>query len=149
MWFRVFGTNDAQPQPAALLEHLAAEGLEVTGQFRGDDLGWFRAELACGPDSLPLERYLVSEEGIRAELNNWAAWIETCEGNPHQGRLMQHMISTTQLFTLRQPLQPADRALVEKVCVAVCQHLARETAGVYQADARGIFAADGALLLRE
>ena len=143
MWFRVFGTNDAQPQPAALLEHLAAEGLEVTGQFRGDDLGWFRAELACGPDSLPLERYLVSEEGIRAELNSWAAWLETCAPEAEQARLMERMIQARQLFTLQRP---DDAEEAGPVCVALCQYLAWATDGTYQIDGRGLFAADGTLL---
>ena len=42
-WYRVFGTNDTEPDPAALLEHLQQLGFEVTGKFRGDDQGWFSA----------------------------------------------------------------------------------------------------------
>jgi hypothetical protein len=150
LWYRVFGTNDTEPAPAALLEHLHALSHPVTGNFTGDDRGWYRAELVYAPTAGPvtLERFLVSEEGIRAELNTWAAWIETNEDNPHQARLMQHMIGTTQLFTLRQP-ETADTGLADRICLAACQFLARTTAGVYQADNLGFFDPGGLLLLKE
>jgi hypothetical protein len=149
MWFRVFGTSETEPAPSALLEHMHGLGLPITGNFVGDDEGWFRAELADadGPMALSLERFLASEEGIRAELNNWAAWIETTGEDAIQTRLMQHMIATRQLFTLRG--QSGDMDLRDQVCLAVCGFLGRETAGVYQVDQRGFFDADGTLLLKE
>jgi hypothetical protein len=151
MWYRVFGNNRTEPAPAALLEHLEGVHTGVTGKFSGDEEGWFRAELISPASdiSLELERYLVSEEGIRAELNNWAAWIETQEGNPHHGPLMQHMISTTQLFTLRPVGNQVGPEGAEKLCESICRFLARETAGVYQVDGQGFFAPDGNLLLKE
>src|SRR5438552_4025114 len=102
LWLRVFGTNEIQPAPAALLEHLQRLGYQARGHFKGDDLGWFAAQLFFNPDEPPcqLERFLAAEEGIRNELNTWAAWLETIEDNPHAARLMQHMIGTKQLFTL-------------------------------------------------
>ena len=42
----------------------------------------------------------MSEEGIRAELNTWAAWLETAGHNPNHSWLMGHMIQTRQIFTL-------------------------------------------------
>ena len=149
-WFRVFGTNDVQPEPARVLEAARGLGGEVSGRFRGDDLGWFRAELAIPGEEtpLPLERFLSSEEGIRAELNTWAAWLEETGPGPEAVRLMQHMISTTQVFTLGS-LDPDADATAEQLCVGLCQFLARETAGVYQADGQGFFSADGTLLVPE
>jgi len=151
LWFRVFGTNNAQPEPAALLEHLHQIGAPVPGQFRGDDQGWFRADftLAAGAAPLQLERYLAGEEGIRDELNAWAAWLETADYSPNNTRLMQHMVSTTQLFTLRRPIDLADEVLLDKVCVGLCRFLAAATEGIYQADGQGFFAPDGSLLLQE
>jgi hypothetical protein len=151
MWYRVFGTNQTEPAPAALLEYLEGLHTGVAGKFSGDEQGWFRAELTppATDISLELERYLVSEEGIRGEFNNWAAWIETQEGNPHQGPLMQHMISTTQLFTLRPVGNQVGPEGAEKLCKAICRFLARETAGVYQVDGQGFFAPDGTLLVKE
>jgi hypothetical protein len=151
MWYRVFGTNPTEPAPAALLEHLQRTWAGVTGKFSGDEQGWFRGELIspAGDISLELERYLASEEGIRAELNSWAAWIETQEGNPHQGLLMQHMISTTQLFTLKPVGNQVGLGRAQKQCEAICRFLARETEGVYQVDGEGFFAPDGALLVKE
>jgi hypothetical protein len=151
LWCRVFGANDAQPDPAALLEHLRSQGLEITGQFRGDEQGWFAAAFifADGGTPVHLERYLASEEGIRHDLNSWAAWLETADYSPNYGVLMQRVIATTQLFTLRRPVDNPNEILVEKVCVAVCQYLARETAGMYQVDDEGFFDPKGELLLQE
>jgi hypothetical protein len=148
-WFRVFGTIDVQPEPARLLEEARALAGEVSGRFRGDDLGWFRADLvvAAAETALSLERYLASEEGIRAELNTWAAWLEET-GLPQAVPLMQHMVSTAQVFTLG-PLDPDAEPVVELLCTGLCRFLARETIGIYQIDGQGFFAADGAVLVRE
>ncbi len=154
-WFRVFGLSGAAVEPAALLEHLHGQGFPVAGRFRGDDRGWFRAELVFAADAPPVvvERYFADEEGIRAELNTWAAWLEEQEANPHHLLLMERLIGTAQLFTLRQPAEDADdgddRELVERLCLTCCRHLAAATDGVYQADHGGFFAADGALLVPE
>jgi hypothetical protein len=134
-WFRVFGRSPVEPQPAALLEHLQA-----TGKFRGDDLGWFHADLVTEDGPIELDRFLASEDGIRAELRTWAAWLETREGHPNHGPLMERMIATQQVFTLHGPAE---------ACEACCRYLAGVTDGVYQVDGRGIVAADGTLLLEE
>lgn len=151
MWYRVFGTNHVQPEPAALLEHLHQLGLETAGHFHGDDQGWFRAELVLDEDiePVPLERFLTREDDIRGELNTWAAWLETVADNAHQTRLMQHMIGTTQLFTLERPVDTADDERVEQLCISVCRYLAKQTLGVYQVDQHGFFDLDGTLLVRE
>ncbi len=86
-------------------------------------------------------RYLSTEEGIRAELNTWAAWVESTGDGPIQQRLMQHLISTRQIFVLHDA--PPELA------IPVCQHLARVTEGVYQVDGQGFFDADGRLLVAE
>jgi hypothetical protein len=150
-WYRVFGTSEEQPEPADLLEHLTSAGLAVTGHFRGDDLGWFRAALAYAEDAAPLklERFLASEEGIRAQLNTWAAWLETREDNPNHGRLMAHVIQTRQLFTLPLPEDEVGDALAERTCLETCRFLADRTDGVYQIDQGGFFAADGTLLIED
>jgi hypothetical protein len=154
-WFRVFGSNDVQPAPAALLAELRRLGVEPTGNFRGDDLGWFSAELTFDPDAAPLrlERYLTIEDEIRAELSTWAAWLESAGESGLYLRLMQQVIDTRQLYTLHHPIEEAgedtDDPRIESLCVRLCQFLARETAGIYQADHQGFFAADGTLLAAE
>ena len=112
MWYRVFGASEAEPQPEAVLEHLHGLGLAVPGHFHGDAQGWYRAEFVLPRGATPLvaERFLGSEEGIRAELNAWAAWLETAEYSPHHRRLMQDVIATRQFFTVRLPLDNADEA---------------------------------------
>jgi hypothetical protein len=154
-WFRVFGCGGAAVEPAALLEHLHGQGLAVAGHFRGDDRGWFRAELVFAEDAPPVvvEHYFADEEGVRRELNSWAAWLEEQEANPHALPLMERLIVTRQLFTLHQPDEDADdlgdAALVERLCVTCCRYLAAATDGVYQADHHGLCAADGTLLVPE
>jgi hypothetical protein len=151
-WYRVFGTNDAGVEPAALLSAASrSAGMQVTGRFRGDDLGWFEAELGLGGTRLELQRFLAGEDDLRDELNSWAAWLETAEDSPDSGRLMRLMIATTQLFTLRRMDRAADEYenLVEALCVGLSQFLAGATAGVYQVDGKGFFDAEGMLLVAE
>src|SRR2546423_10637836 len=81
MHYRVFGTTLSPVPPAALLEQMQRAGLAVTGHFRGDQQGWFRADLVypVADARIELERFLSSEEGVRAELNTWAAWLESAQ----------------------------------------------------------------------
>jgi hypothetical protein len=143
-WYRVFGLNDATPALAVLLEHLHSQGLRVTGHFRGDDLGWTGGELVLDDQSVAVERYLTKEDDLRDELNTWAGWLETRADQPRHGELMQHVIGTKQLITLR----PADGAS-DRLCDDACRWLAGKTDGVYQVDGRGFLAADGTVLLSE
>lgn len=151
MWFRVFGINETTPEPADLLEHLRGLGLNVEGHFGGDGAGWFKAELALPGDGEPirLERYLAQEDDIRDELNSWAAWLETVDENPVVPHLMQHMVSSQQVFTFECPRDRIEDAGIEKTCLALCQYLAKKTRGVYQIDQLGFFAPDGKLLVKE
>jgi hypothetical protein len=149
LWFRVFGSSETPVVPEAILAHLNTI-VPVTGRFRADDAGWFAAELGFAETTpLHLERFLASEEGIRGELNAWAAWLETCDYDPNHVLLMECVVQTRQLFTLRRPIDHADEVLVERLCVGLCRELARVTEGVYQVDDLGFFAADGAQLLQE
>jgi hypothetical protein len=143
MWYRVFGSNDREPAPAALLEHLHGLAAGMKADFTGDEAGWYAAVLDLGGTALQLERFEVGEEGIRAELNGWAAWLETREDSPHAAALMEKMIQTRQLFTLRGPDG------VDEVCVGLCRFLAAATEGVWQADGEGFFDAAGALLVQD
>jgi hypothetical protein len=150
-WLRVFSTSMHAPTPAVLLACLRELSGEARGDFQGDDQGWFRAEmdLGAGRPSLRLERYLTAEEGIRHELNAWAAWVETFENHPAHDFLMKHLTATTQIFTLELPSEAQDAGVIEELQVEVCRFLARETGGVYQVDGQGFYSADGMLLLAE
>jgi hypothetical protein len=150
MWFRIFGTRDAAPGPAALLEHLQTQGLRVEGHFKGDDLGWFGVDFVLpGAGSLHMDRYLAEEEEIRDQLNAWAAWLENSEASETAHRLMQMMIAVTQVFTLQCPRDRFEEEPVEKFCLALCRYLAGQTEGVYQVDNQGFFAPDGKVLIKE
>src|SRR5262245_4498016 len=105
MWYRIFARSDSEVPPVELLEHLLARGIVVQGRFRGDDLCWTGAELIVGEGTpVYLDRYLTQEDDIRSELDSWAAWLETADYSPNSGPLMERVIQTKQLFTLRKPI---------------------------------------------
>lgn len=142
VWNRVFGSDPEMPAPAAILDHLTGLFASVRGEFAAEATGWYRADLVVEDVSLQLERYVAGEEGVRAELNSWAAWLETREDSPTTVALMERMIQTAQLFTLHAS---AESSATEQLC----RFLAEVTAGMYQVDGRGLFAADGTLLVAE
>jgi hypothetical protein len=149
-WYRVFGGNETAPAPAALLENLHSLGFDVTGRIHGDGQGWFRAELELREGlTLTLERYLATADDIRAELNSWAAWVESVADGPDAVKLMQRLIAARQVFTLRRPPEDAAPTPVEEVCVSLCRFLAAVTAGAYQVDGQGFFSADGTQVIRD
>src|SRR6187200_538644 len=115
-WYRVFARSDVLPAPAVLA---GAEGVAVS-------------------------RYGADEDGIRAELNSWAAFLETCDESPRQRELMERAIQARQLFLLEEP-SPEARPL----CVGLSRRLAALTGGFYQVDDEGFFSADGTLLVAE
>jgi hypothetical protein len=151
MWSRVFGLSESEPVPAALAERLLAVGLQVEPHFRGDDLGWTAGELRVRGAGTPvmLQRYLTSEDDLRDDLNAHAAELETCDYSPNNGKLMEHVIQSKQLITIRKPLDAADEVTLETVLEEACRFLAAATDGVYQIDGRGWFSATGELLLQE
>jgi hypothetical protein len=150
MWYRVFGSSDVEPSPAELAAHLHALGLAVEPHFKGDDLGWTSGELRLPVGSpVLLARYLTKEDDLRDDLNAHAAELETMDYSPNSGPLMQRVIQTKQLITLRKPVDAADEVLLEKVLDAATWFLASATDGVYQIDGRGWFAASGELLVQE
>jgi hypothetical protein len=146
MWYRIFGTNDIDVKPGDLLGHLNAQRYPVRAKFRVDEGGWYEGDIVRedADQTYELQRYLAVEEGIRDDLNTWAAAIEQLE-TPHKQKMMQHMISTTQLFTLRATDGKADHDF----CKRLCQFLAQQTRGLYQVDEMGFFDAQGELLAWE
>jgi len=145
-WYRVFGSSDAPVAPGSLLGHLNAQRYPVRACFEPGAADWYQAEVIRedAEDSYDLQCYLADEEGIRDDLNSWAAAIEEID-TPHQRRLMQHMISTQQLFTLRAVQGKPDHDF----CKRLCQFLAGATRGIYQVDGMGFFDAAGELLAWE
>jgi hypothetical protein len=149
MWLRVFGGNLDPVDPDALLAHLRGLGLPVREEFARDEQGWFALDLF--PDEGPglhVERYQGDGEGIRPELNTWAAWVESTGDGPVQHSLMARLVTAAQLFAVRSTAGP-DAVPDERLGAALCRYLAARTEGVWQADGLGFFDADGTLLLGE
>jgi hypothetical protein len=144
MWYRVFVASAAAPDPDALLA-LLNRFAPAEGSFRADAAGWFHADFDCDDIPLSLDRYSADEEGVRQELNTWAAFVESLPGGADNAALMERLIQTAQLFALEGPPTARGRLL----CVVVCDFLARLADGVYQIDGEGFYAADGRPLARE
>jgi hypothetical protein len=150
LWLRVFGRGTAAVTSDAIREHLANRGITVACDFAGAGENWSRAEFRLSTTTpVMLEHFRVDEEGIRAELNSWAAFLETCDYEPNHVVLMERVIQSKQLFTLRRPIDCANEVLVDNLCVDLCRFLAGATDGVWQCDDEGFFAADGTVLLKE
>jgi cytochrome c peroxidase len=150
LWYRIFAARDTMPVPADLDACLAGAGVPWRVSVAGDAGGWYRADIVVSAgSSLVLERWLADEVGIRAELNSWAAYLETCADSPHSPDLMERTIQARQLFTLRRPAVAGDEEWIERVCLALSRHLATVTEGFYHIDGQGFFTAQGTLLVKE
>jgi hypothetical protein len=150
VWYRVFCRSADEVPPADLLAKLRGEGLTVEGRFRGDDLGWTAAELTLGRGTpVYIERYLAAADSIRDDLNTWAAWLETLDYSPNNRFLMERVIQSQQLVTIRKPLDHSNEVEVDRVCRAICLLIAASADGVFQIEDDGWYAADGALILKE
>jgi hypothetical protein len=150
MWVRVFARAEREVPPGTIAERLHAAGLRVVPHFRGDDHGWTAGELVLpGGSPILLARYLTAEDDLRADLNAFAAELETLDYSPHHRPLMEHVIQTQQLVTVRRPVDHADEVTLEKVCGEVARLVAAVADGVIQIDGRGWLDAAGELLIAE
>ena len=150
MWYRVFGRSDAEVKPDELLAAVQRPGRPVTAAFRGDDLGWTAAEFSLGSGSPVLvERYLTAADELRDDLNTWAAWLEAQDHEPNHARLMEHVIQSKQLVTVRKPVDSPNESATEDVCRALCQRIAERSDGIYQVEGDGWYSAAGDRLLTE
>ena len=82
-------------------------------------------------------------------MNSWAAILETCDYSPNHTMLMERIIQTAQMITIRKPIDHSDEITMDRLCLELCQYLAAATDGIYQIDDDGWYAADGNLLLKE
>ncbi len=149
MWIRVFGADPAgHPTPEELMECLARSGAIPHGRFTADERGWFRAELSIGSEApaLEIDCYDSEEEGVRNELNAWAAWLETCDAFSAHADLMHAVIGTRRLYVMQA--RDENAAVCERAR-GLARYIAGRTAGVCQMDGVGFFASDAVLLVKE
>jgi len=150
MWQRVFGRSDSGLTPAQIAEGLASAGHACAPHFKGDDLGWTSGELHF-PNGSPilLARYLTKPDDLRADLNAFAAELETMTYSAEAPALMERVIQTKQMVTLRKPFDHGDEVKLDAACEHLMRSLAKASDGVYQIDGKGWFNADGVLLVQE
>ena len=140
-WYRVFAKNNIEPDPDALC---AVMGSEISCQCRAGERGWQRLQFAWpSGQTLAIDRFWRDEEGIRAELQAWAAWLETLENEPKRDALMQHLTATQQVFTMLR------ESSNDPIALKLCEAIAWTTDGVYEIDKLGFFSHDGTLLALE
>lgn len=151
MWYRVFSPLTNEVPPSAIVEHLHERDLPIEPHFKGDDLGWTQAELFLPGGGTPLmvARYLTKEDELRKDLNAYAAELETLTYSPNYIMLMEKVIQTQQLMTIRKPFDHADEVSLEKYTLTLIRFLAEQLQAVYQIDGQGWFAATGERLIEE
>ena len=151
MWYRAFCRSATELPPAELAARLHAAGLPVEPHFTGDDLGWTEAKLILPGSGSPViaGRYLTVVDELRKDLNGFAAEVEAMTYFARRHALMERVIQTQQLVTLRRPLDHADEATLDALCLAVVQAVASAGDGVVQIDGKGWFDAAGELLVAE
>jgi hypothetical protein len=150
MWQRVFGRSDKGLTPAQIAERLAEAGHACAPHFKGDDLGWTSGELQFASGSpVLLARYLTKPDDLRADLNAFAAELETMTYSANAPPLMERVIQTQQMVTLRKPFDHRDEVKLDAICELLMRSLAAACDGVYQIDGKGWFAADGEVLVQE
>lgn len=150
MWYRVFCRSDLEPSPADLLARVQATGRVVEGKFRGDDLGWTAAEFLLGAETpIYVERYLTAADNLREDLNTWAAWLETCTYSPNYSVLMERVIQSKQLITIRKPLDHRNDSAIEDICRTLAIAIASAADGIFQIESDGWYTSGEELLLKE
>jgi len=150
MWYRIFCRSAEELPPGDLLATVRKQGIAVEARFKWDNLGWTAADFTLGQGTpIFAERYLTDTDELRNDLNTWAAYLETLNYSPNSVPLMERVIQTQQLITLRKPLGHSDEAGVERLCTALSRALAEATDGVYQVEGDGWYAADGEVLVKE
>jgi len=150
MWYRVFCRSAEEMPPGDLLAHVREQGIPVEARFRWDNLGWTAADFILGQGTpVFAERYLTDTDDLRNDLNTWAGYLETLDYSPNSIPLMERVIQTKQLITLRKPLGHSDEVGVDRLCEFLSRALATASDGIYQVEGNGWYAADGELLVKE
>jgi hypothetical protein len=150
MWMRVFGRNRIVPSLTQLVESLHAKNFRVVPMARGDDLGWSECQLSLAGVPIGLARFLTLEDDLREDLNSHAAELESyLDLQPAAQTLMELVIQTQQLITLRKPIGHPNDVAMESCCEAIVQWLVQPLDGVYQIDARGWFNQESELMVTE
>ncbi len=149
-WSRVFGSLDRNPDPARLERAALALVPQAAVHLKGDDLGWFCAEISWNQGApLTIESFAATDPEVRADLNTWAAYVETCDYSPNAHSLMVKIALAQQIITLRRPIDHADESGLDRLMQGMAKHLALEIDGIFQIDEAGFFDKTGTLLLEE
>ena len=145
-WFRVFLLQEDGPEPFRIMECLQSLIPEVKGKFRTDEDGWFQLILSHpSVGELILDHFLTSEKGVRAEINTWAAWLESKQ----RLDLMERIIQVKQIFSFEVTPEMEDNASDTLFFKRIALGLAALAQGFVHIDAMGFLEPDGTLLIED
>ena len=145
-WFRVFLLQEDGPEPFRIMECLHSLIPEVKGKFRTDEDGWFQLILDHSSiGELTIDHFLTSEKGVRAEINTWAAWLESKQ----QFDLMERIIQVKQILSFEVTPEMEDNVSDLLVYKRLALALAALAEGVVHMDAVGLLESDGTLLIED
>lgn len=133
-WFRIFNPSLADWEPEKVMEGLQPLFPGIQGKFRTDDDGWFQLVLSHESlGELPIDRFLSTEKGVRAQLNTWAGWLETKDRHD----LMEKIIQVGQIISFELPddlesdsPEFANYRKLARFCASICH-------GFFHADGVG------------
>jgi hypothetical protein len=135
-WYRVFGSRAEAPDLSRL---------RAVYRLAADEHGWYQVHIPLLWGEIELNRWQPKDDGIRAELNTWAAWVEA-NAQPELPDLMRHIVTTQQLFTWFIDPTAVDAAAFSDM---LCRFLCEATGGIFQIDGVGFVQPDGTLLVQE
>lgn len=150
MWQRIFLAEALPVDAEELLESVRAAGFRIAAQFRRDEQGWFEGLLVEEDSEAAVEirRYLAGEDGIRQELNGWAAWVEEILPEEEATPWLIRFIGAKEVVTLRC-LEEGDPEAAAPLMDCLARSVAAAGGGFRQVDGVGLLDAAGNLLVRE
>jgi hypothetical protein len=119
---------------------------EVKGKFRTDEDGWFQLILdhpSIG--ELTIDHFLTSEKGVRAEINTWAAWLESKQ----RFDLMERIIQVKQILSFEVTPEMDDNVSDSLVYKRLALALAALAEGFVHMDGVGFLEPDGTVLIED
>ena len=145
-WFRVFLLQEEGPEPFRIMECLQSLVPEVKGKFRTDEDGWFQLILDHSSiGELTIDHFLTSEKGVRAEINTWAAWLESKQ----QFDLMERIIQVKQILSFEVTPEMDDNVSDALVYKRLALALAALAEGFVHMDGVGFLEPDGTVLIED
>lgn len=145
-WFRIFSPQEQGLEPSRLMDCLDGVFPGIHGKFRADEEGWFQVVLTHELlGELPVDRFLSTEKGVRAQLNTWAAWFETKD----RPDLMERMIQVKEILAFELPPEVEPGSEESMPFRALTLAVAQLVAGICHVDGVGFLDTQDQLIIAD